>query len=113
MRHLNAFPLLALLLISTPLTAQDPVTPEAFFGYPVGADYHLTTYERAMEWFEHLAEHSAGRMRVLEMGVTGMGRRHQYAVISSADNMARLEEYRETARRLSLALGGAGGGSSG
>lgn len=81
----------------------DPMTPEAFFGHPVGADYHLTTYERAMEWFQYLASHSAGRMEVREMGVTGMGRVHQYGVISSAENLARVEEYRQIERRLSLA----------
>ncbi len=27
-------------------------------------------------------------MKVLEMGVTGMGRPHRYAVISSAENLA-------------------------
>ncbi|MBT8398304.1 MAG: hypothetical protein KJN92_15125, partial [Gemmatimonadetes bacterium] len=89
----------------TRLEAQTPSTPEAFFGHPVGADYHLTTYEKAMEWFEHLAENSGGRMRVLEMGETGMGKVHRYGVISSAENMARLDEYRETARRLSLGRG--------
>jgi hypothetical protein len=82
--------------------AQDPTTPEAFFGHPIGADYHLTTYEKAMEWFDHLAQHSAGRMLVRDMGFTGMGRVHRYAVISSAENLARLEEYQETIRRLSL-----------
>ena len=82
--------------------AQDPTTPEVFFGYPIGADYQLTTYEKAMEWFDHLAQHSAGRMLVEDMGQTGMGRVHRYAVISSAENMARLEEYQETIRRLSL-----------
>ena len=71
-------------------------------GHPVGADYHLTTYERAMDWFDHLAQHSGGRMELREMGVTGMGRVHRYAVISSAQNLARMDEYREMARRLSL-----------
>jgi len=108
MRHLREF-ILPLSILTIPLTAwpdpvsgQDPTTPEAFFGHPVGADYQLTTYESAMEWFDHLAEHSGGRMEVMEMGVTGMGRIHRYAVISSADNLARLDQYRETARRLSL-----------
>ncbi len=36
------------------------MAPEAFFGHPIGADYHLTTYEKAMEWFDHLASHSGG-----------------------------------------------------
>ena len=37
------------------LGAQGLLSPEDFFGHPVGADYHLTTYEKAMEWFDHLA----------------------------------------------------------
>jgi hypothetical protein len=84
------------------IQAQDPQSPEEFFGYSVGADYHLTTYERAMEWFDHLAARSGGRMEVLEMGETGMGRTQRYLVISSAENLRRMGEYRETARRLSL-----------
>jgi hypothetical protein len=96
--------LFALLLAGAGSTAvaQDPTTPEAFFGHSVGADYHLTTYEKAMEWFDHLAQHSAGRMLVKEMGQSGMGRAHRYVVISSAENIAGLEEYQETIRRLSL-----------
>ncbi len=95
--------ILSLALFTAPVGAQDPMSPEAFFGHVVGADYHLTTYERAMEWFDHLAAHSAGRMRVLPMGTTGLGRPHRYAVISSAENLTRLEEVRTAARRLSLA----------
>jgi hypothetical protein len=93
------------LFLSSPIHGQDPVSPEVFFGHPVGADYHLTTYEKAMEWFDHLAQHSAGRMEVMDMGETGMGRDHRYAVISSRENMDRVAEYRETARRLSLGRG--------
>jgi hypothetical protein len=106
--HFRAFVrvLLSLLIVPVGLSGQapgpDPTTPEAFFGHPVGADYHLTTYERAMDWFQHLSSHSAGRMEVREMGVTGMGRVHRYAVISSAENLARLDEYQEIIQRLSL-----------
>jgi hypothetical protein len=106
LRSTALIPIALLLGVSSrPGTAQGPMTPEAFFGHPVGADYHLTTYEKAMAWFDHLAEHSLGRMRVMEMGVTGMGRPHRYGVISSAENLARLDDYRETARRLSLGRG--------
>ena len=70
------------LLTAAPASAQSPLSPEAFLGYPIGADYKLTTYERGMAWFDHLAEKSAGRMRMLDMGSTGMGRPHCYAVIS-------------------------------
>ena len=90
------------LTASATVGAQEPLSPEEFFGHPVGADYHLTTYERAMEWFDHLAAHSGGRMELREMGVTGMGRTQRYLVISSAENLGRVGEYRETARRLSL-----------
>lgn len=94
--------LLFLLIGPDRVAAQGLQSPVEFLGYPVGADYHLTTYEGAMDWFDHLAANSGGRMEVLEMGVTGMGRAHRYLAISSTENMGRLAEYRETARRLSL-----------
>jgi hypothetical protein len=78
--------------------------PEEFLGYRVGADYKLTTYEKAMAYFELLGSES-DRMMVREMGPTSMGRTQKYAIISSSRNMTRLERYREICERLSLARG--------
>lgn len=78
--------------------------PEEFLGYPVGADYQLTTHETAIAYFELIAGQS-DRMVIREMGETEMGRTMKYAIISSAENIANLDRYREIAERLSLGRG--------
>ncbi len=78
--------------------------PEEFLGYPVGADYRLTTYETAISYFELIAGQSV-RMVIREMGPTEMGRTMKYALISSEENIADLDRFREIAERLSLGRG--------
>ncbi len=78
--------------------------PGEYLGYPVGADYRLTTYESAIGYFELVAGQS-DRMIVREAGPTSMGRSMRYAVISSAANLARLDRWQEIARNLSLGRG--------
>ena len=82
--------------------AQTP--PEDVLGFKPGADFHLANYEQAMEYFEVL-DSETDRMQMLDMGETSYGRRMRYAVISSAENLARLDEYKDINRRLSLARG--------
>jgi len=78
--------------------------PEEFLGYKPGADFHLATYEQLSGYLELLAGES-GRIRVFAMGTTTEGRSMKYAVISSEENMAELEKYREISRKLSLSRG--------
>lgn len=94
---------LACAAVATPASAQ-LTTPEQFLGFEPGADYRLATYEQAIGYYELLASQT-GRMRVLDMGETPMGRRMKYAVVTSEENMARLDRHKEIARRLSLARG--------
>lgn len=82
--------------------AQTP--PEDVLGFVPGADFHLATYEQAMEYFDVLAGES-DRMQMFDMGETSEGRRMRYAVISSPENLARLDEYKDINRRLTLAHG--------
>jgi len=103
-RALPALSLLILIGISGTGTMAQVTPPEEYLGYPVGADYHLTTYETAIAYFELIAGQT-DRMVVREMGLTEMGRMMKYAIISSADNMADLDRYREIAERLSLGRG--------
>ncbi len=78
--------------------------PESYLGYRVGADYKLTTYQQAVGYFELIAGQT-DRMVVRDMGPTSMGERMKYAIISSSENMAGLERYREIAEKLSLGRG--------
>ena len=88
----------AALLLPFSLHAQTP--PEEFLGHQVGADRHLIDYHQIREYFDLLAEESE-RVSVLNIGETTLGEQMIMAVITSEENMANLDRYREIARRLS------------
>ena len=88
-----------------PSGASAQVTPpEDFLGFEPGADFHLMTYEEGISYFEHIAAQT-DRMIVLDMGETTGGRRMKYGVISSAENLQRLDHFKDLNRRISLPKG--------
>ncbi len=94
---------LSITLGITPTAAQVTV-PEDYLGFKPGADFHLMTYEQAIGYFEHIAAQT-DRMLVLDMGATSAGRPMKYGVISSPANLARLDEFKDINRRISLVRG--------
>ncbi len=82
----------------------DVTPPEKFLGFRAGADYHLASYAQAVGYFR-LLEKESPRLKVFEMGKTGMGRSMIYAVIASDDTMKNLERYRDISRKLALVEG--------
>ncbi|UCC39981.1 MAG: hypothetical protein JSV96_00520, partial [Candidatus Aminicenantes bacterium] len=92
------------LFFSTPVFALKIPSPEDFFGYKVGADYHLINYEQAVEYWKKLDELS-GKIKVFEYGKTSGGRLMVFAAVSSEDNLAKLNHYKEISKRLSLVKG--------
>jgi hypothetical protein len=82
----------------------DVTPPEKFLGFSVGADYHLATYDQAVGYLR-LLEKESPRLKVFEMGKTGMGRPMVYAVIASDETMKSLDRYREISRKLALVEG--------
>jgi len=82
----------------------DITPPEKFLGFSVGADYHLATYDQAVGYLR-LLEKESPRLKVFEMGKTGMGRPMIYAVIASDETMKSLDRYREISRKLALVEG--------
>ena len=92
------FALLAALLLPFSLLAQ--TTPEEFLGHQVGADRHLIDYHQIREYFDLLAEESE-RVSILNIGESTLGEPIIMAVITSEENMANLDQYREIARKLS------------
>jgi len=85
-------------------SAQRIPTPEEIIGFKVGEDYHLADYSQALEYLRAL-EKASPMIKLFEMGKTEMGKPMIYAVISSEENLARLEHYKEISRRLALAKG--------
>lgn len=78
--------------------------PEDVLGFKVGADYHLATYTQAIKYLKVLAENSK-KIKLFDMGKTSMGNTMTYAVISSPENMAKLDFYKNISKKLSLVKG--------
>ncbi|HVA57652.1 MAG TPA: M14 metallopeptidase family protein [Gemmatimonadaceae bacterium] len=81
--------------------AQRPVipTPQSVFGFPVGADFHLIDYDASIAYFKRLAAVS-DRIKLVDVGVTANGHPWTLAIISSPENLAKLDHYRDIAQRL-------------
>ncbi|MFC1555799.1 M14 family metallopeptidase [candidate division KSB1 bacterium] len=94
----------AILLLFSASVLPQITPPEEYLGYKPGADFHLMTYEDALGYFELIAGQT-DRMIMLDMGVTSEGRRMKYGVISSPENLARLDHYKEINRKISLVDG--------
>jgi hypothetical protein len=95
--------LLALLLVPLAVSAQQKLTsPEEFFGHQIGADYVLPDYTKFAQYWDRLARES-DRMVLDTIGLTTEGRPQLMAIITSPENQAKLEHYREIAEKLARA----------
>ena len=90
---------LLVVALVAPLAAAGLPTPESVLGFRPGADYKLATYEQSLDYFKKLAA-TTKHMKLVEAGKTSQGRPMTFALISSPDNLAKIDHYREIARRL-------------
>jgi hypothetical protein len=82
-----------------------PVTsPRQQFGANIGDDYFLATYRQFEEYAKKIDDES-DRVRLVSIGSTEEGRTQWMAIISSPENLADLDRYKQTSRRLALADG--------
>src|SRR4030067_2603987 len=94
----------ALILLLLPLLLLAQTSPEAFLGHQVGADGKLADYNQVRAYFQKLDEES-GKIKILTIGNTTLKKPMIMAVITSEDNMGKLDHYRAIARRLRGAQG--------
>lgn len=73
--------------------------PESVLGFRPGADYKLATYDQSVDYFRRVAAASK-YVKIVEAGKTSQGRPMIYALVSSPENLGKLDRYREIARRL-------------
>ena len=96
----SSFAVVMLSAIFDAAMAQSTIpTPESVLGHRVGADFHLASYEQSLEYFQRL-DAATDRLQLIEIGRTSEGRPWYIALISSADNLANVERYREIAVQL-------------
>src|SRR5688500_15173659 len=100
MRTAIAAVVAAVLLAAAP-AAQSPSiqTPEAAFGHRMGADRELADWPSLQKYFENVAA-ASDRVELVHAGPTTEVRGLIAAIVSSADNIKRLEEIRANALRL-------------
>ncbi len=75
--------------------------PESVFGFTPGADRKLIDYEQLIDYVERVAEASP-RVAISEIGRTALDRPMKLVLISSPENLDRLDEIRSINRRLAL-----------
>ena len=94
------------LLLQAAVAAQAPSlpTPESVLGYQVGADYKIATYDETVDYFQKL-DAASDRMTMMRAGTSTQGRTYWLAAISSSANLAKIDRYREIARRLARPAG--------
>src|SRR3982750_3154532 len=86
---------------SKPLTI---TTPKQHFGFNIGDDYQLATYDQFMAYWKKIDQES-NRMQVIEIGKTEEGRPHLAAIITAPENLAKLDRYKQIAQQLHRARG--------
>ncbi len=78
--------------------------PKDVLGFNIGDDYQMANYTQLEAHWKKLAAES-DRMKLVTIGQTAEGRPHYMAIITSPENMKKLDRYKEIARRLALAEG--------
>jgi hypothetical protein len=91
-------------LAQAPATARKITSPKEEFGHNLGDDYFLANYQQLLGYWQKL-EKESDRMKLVEMGKTEEGRPQMMAIVTSPDNLKKLDRYKEIARKLALAEG--------
>src|SRR5215213_6626606 len=85
---------------SAALVAQSAIpTPESVIGFKPGADFKLATYDDTIKYFKAL-DAASPKLTLVPMGTSTQGRTYYAALISTEKNLAKVDRYREIARRL-------------
>src|SRR5258708_117174 len=87
------------ILLVLPLTAQRIPTPEQFFGFKIGTDKKLASWDKIVEYFNVVAKQS-DRVRVRELGKTSNGNPFLVAEIASAATLKDIDKYKRLERKL-------------
>jgi hypothetical protein len=92
---------LALLLVAVPGAGQGGAipSPAAFFGFEMGADGRLPSWDRTVAYLKAVAR-AGTRVQVDEIGTTTGGRPYVLVTIAEPGTLAALPEARERQRRL-------------
>lgn len=76
-------------------------SPREHFGFNIGDDYHLATYTQTEAYFKKLA--ASNRTKLVDIGMTEHGRHQYMLVVSSPENIKKLDQYKKISQQLARA----------
>ncbi|MFT4023938.1 MAG: M14 family zinc carboxypeptidase, partial [Flavihumibacter sp.] len=91
-----------LLVISAAAQAQTLPTEKEIFGFTIGDDYRLANYTQTEKYFKAVAA-ASDRAKLVDIGPTEEGRRQYMMIVSSPENIRRLDEYKAISQQLARA----------
>ncbi|KGB55972.1 Zinc carboxypeptidase [Sphingopyxis sp. LC81] len=92
-------------LITTSAAIAGPVpTPKEVLGHDMGEDRYVASYSETAIYWKRLAEVS-DRIKLVDIGPTVEKRRQLMAIVSSPENLALLDKYKDISERLGRAEG--------
>src|SRR5690348_11342514 len=91
------------LCVSTLFAAATIPTPKEHFGFTPGEDYKLFDYAELVGYYEKIAKVS-DRIKLVEFGKSSEGKPMYVAFFSDAENLKRLDHYRDISRTLALGI---------
>lgn len=83
-------------------TAQNIPTPKEHFGFDIGDNYQLATFMQTEAYFKKLAQ-ASDRARYTVIGKTEEGRDQFMMIVSSPENLKKLEEYKQVSQKMANA----------
>src|ERR1700692_2519591 len=93
-----------LLLAASVCLAQKITTPKEFLGLNIGDDYMMASYTQLDKYWHKIAS-ECDRCKLVDIGPTEEGRRQYMMIISSPENMKKLDHYKDISARLAHAEG--------
>lgn len=87
------------LTLATVSVAQKVPSPEDVFGFRVGADYKLADYSQIEDYLSQL-DAASNRVKKIEIGETVLGRKMYLMFISTEENLAQLDKWKDISTKL-------------
>ena len=96
---LTSISILFILVFILPSNAQVIPNPNEVIGFEIGSDFHLATYEQSINYFKTL-DAASDMVEMRYAGKTSEGRAWQYVLISTPENLQKIEHYKSISQQL-------------
>ncbi|SDQ13099.1 M14 family metallopeptidase [Flagellimonas zhangzhouensis] len=90
------------LTCATALVAQKVPSPKDVYGFEVGADYKLADYSQIEDYLTKL-DAASDRVQKIEIGETVLGRKMYVLFISTKENLAQLDKWKDISTKMARA----------